>query len=535
VQAKLELLLADTKLRLVALAALCLVIVLLYQAGVLRLVAWTEPILSAAHRPVLFAGFVLTAVALARMPQHRRLILIIASLGAMASFSVVFTMLSLGFFWAHYKVVFAPIHRQFKLAFLFATYLVWGIACDRLLWPHWLDLHPSIGIFGYVFAVTYTFRLFYFHHEMKLRGFKRVRFSSYFLYMACAPYFIILPYMVAIPRYRDFAKCLDRAEPRAASRGILLLIAGISYGCLWYLITLKFDPRGSFIEYVRAAEWGSVVSLALLYAPYTFLNVVGDALILIGLINLLGFKLHPPFKRPLAATSVLEWWRRWNTHFRDFLVDIFYYPLLVRWRTRNRYLTIVTGCFLVFVVGSTFFHWAAKYYFRYPTHDRFMWGITAENLFMFVFVAVGLCLEQRRVTRRIPRPQPSRVRRVFLVARTWAVLALAVILVGRGVELHQNGPPSPATHLSQEKEKVVMNEQAIRNTVRDFVTEISVAPPGEDAQDLIESGVIDSIRVLDLINFVAEMFGVEVSEADVYDGRFASLTSIASFVAERRP
>jgi D-alanyl-lipoteichoic acid acyltransferase DltB (MBOAT superfamily)/acyl carrier protein len=537
-QSKFELLLSGARTRLVVLALVCTVIVILHGAGIVRLVTWTQSILSAEQRPVLFAGFVLTAVALAYARNHRRIILILASLGAIASFSFIFMALSLVFFWAHYNVVFAKIHRHLKLAFLLGTYVAWGLACDALLWPSWLKAHPSVLVFGYVFAVTYTFRLFYFHHEMKLRDFERVPFSSYFLYMAFAPYFMILPYMVAIPRYRDFSKCIDKSDEDAEIKGVGLLILGVLYACLWHLIVLVFDPRGSFVDYASASRWGTLAGLALLYAPYTFFAIVGDALILIGLINVLGFKLHPPFKRPLAATSVLEWWRRWNTHFRDFLVDIFYYPLVVRWRTRNRYLTIVTGSFLVFVVGSTFFHWTAKYYFTYADHSRLMWGVAGENLFMFVFVAVGLCLEQRRIQRRIPRPRLTRLRRLFCIARTWAVLAVAVVVIGRGLEHKLNVAPRLNNHNTQEQhlqmENSIMHQQRIRKAIRDFVAEIAATPLGDDNLDLVESGVIDSIRVLDLINYVAEQYAVTVTERDIYDGRFASIASIATFVADKR-
>jgi D-alanyl-lipoteichoic acid acyltransferase DltB (MBOAT superfamily) len=59
------------------------------------------------------------------------------------------------------------------------------------------------------------------------------------------------------------------------------------------------------------------------------------ASILVGMVRVLGIDLGPSFDQPLRSASVLEWWRRWNTHFRDLLVELFYYPVVMRLRRRR--------------------------------------------------------------------------------------------------------------------------------------------------------------------------------------------------------
>jgi acyl carrier protein len=191
---------------------------------------------------------------------------------------------------------------------------------------------------------------------------------------------------------------------------------------------------------------------------------------------------------------------------------------------------------MVFIVGSGFFHWSAKYYFIHGSHSRIMWGVMAENLFMFVFVAVGLCLEQRRVSKRLTRPKPGPSRQLLQIVRTWAVLALAVVFIGRGVDhyFYPKGSSGASTH-NAKKEKTMQEEIPIRAAIRNFVSAISNHEPKSDEINLIETGVIDSIRVLDLLNFVADTFHIEIRERDIYDGHFASIQSIASLVVGAVP
>ncbi len=49
----------------------------------------------------------------------------------------------------------------------------------------------------------------------------------------------------------------------------------------------------------------------------------------VGLLRLFGFHLADNYANPLMARSYAELWRRWNLHFRDLVVGIFYYPVLL--------------------------------------------------------------------------------------------------------------------------------------------------------------------------------------------------------------
>jgi acyl carrier protein len=56
--------------------------------------------------------------------------------------------------------------------------------------------------------------------------------------------------------------------------------------------------------------------------------------------------------------------------------------------------------------------------------------------------------------------------------------------------------------------------------------------PDEDS--LLESGIVDSLGILELVNFVTEEFGVAVSDEDLQPETFNSISSLAAFVEARR-
>lgn len=51
---------------------------------------------------------------------------------------------------------------------------------------------------------------------------------------------------------------------------------------------------------------------------------------------------------------------------------------------------------------------------------------------------------------------------------------------------------------------------------------------------LLESGVIDSLGILRLVNFIEDSFGVMVSEDDLDPDNFTSVATIAEFVGRKR-
>ncbi|NOX87868.1 MAG: acyl carrier protein [Calditrichaeota bacterium] len=47
---------------------------------------------------------------------------------------------------------------------------------------------------------------------------------------------------------------------------------------------------------------------------------------------------------------------------------------------------------------------------------------------------------------------------------------------------------------------------------------------------LLELGIIDSVKMLDLINFIEEKFGIKVEDDDLYPENFDSINAIVNYI-----
>jgi hypothetical protein len=203
-----------------------------------------------------------------------------------------------------------------------------------------------------------------------------------------------------------------------------------------------YDPRAEFFASLRARDLGGIALHSLWHYPVAAtLQTCAIAAVLVGMVRLLGIELGPSFQRPLLAQSITEFWRRWNTHFRDLLVELFYVPVVMRLR-RTPERAIVVGCISVFVVGSVLFH-LPKHYFRYGSIHPANLHIVVENIVMCAIVAFALLREAREAKARIVRPPPSPLRASLRMIRTWIVLLVVVQYAGYGSEFAVFGERPP--------------------------------------------------------------------------------------------
>ncbi|MGH7162604.1 MAG: acyl carrier protein [Planctomycetota bacterium] len=56
----------------------------------------------------------------------------------------------------------------------------------------------------------------------------------------------------------------------------------------------------------------------------------------------------------------------------------------------------------------------------------------------------------------------------------------------------------------------------------------------EDDESLLESGVIDSLGILDLVGYLERTFGVRVQDEELNPGNFDSIGALVRFVEEKR-
>jgi acyl carrier protein len=81
------------------------------------------------------------------------------------------------------------------------------------------------------------------------------------------------------------------------------------------------------------------------------------------------------------------------------------------------------------------------------------------------------------------------------------------------------------------------SEQDTRMTIRTFVMERfpeARAKSLADHDSLLDSGVVDSLGILEFATFIEEQFSVQLEDDDLTPEHFDSVASIANFVESSR-
>lgn len=177
-----------------------------------------------------------------------------------------------------------------------------------------------------------------------------------------------------------------------------------------------------------------------------FLEVAGQIHIVVGMLRTLGFDIAPGSESPYMARNVLEFWRRWNTYWRDYLMVLAYYPVATPLR-RRPYLAVAVAGACTFAFGG--FTHAFRYFLDNPrevTPVKFAQAHMAALVFGF-FVTIWMLLEafkRRRPGGGRPRAAPTagaRARHFLSAAFTLTLVAVILALFARPF-----GIPNPAAY-----------------------------------------------------------------------------------------
>jgi acyl carrier protein len=83
-----------------------------------------------------------------------------------------------------------------------------------------------------------------------------------------------------------------------------------------------------------------------------------------------------------------------------------------------------------------------------------------------------------------------------------------------------------------------VTEQDVAAAVEEFARrEFSIKPSDrrfDRTVDLFEDGYVDSIGVIELIQFLEKTFGMEIPEADLFSPEFSTIDGIAKIVVRNR-
>lgn len=232
----------------------------------------------------------------------------------------------------------APVRRKKKAVTAIALVLNFGMlyilkyldftlsACAKLVtklgvaWtPRQLGLLLPLGVSFYIFqTVGYVIDQYRGKYPAQRNPAKFALFASFFPQMVQGP----------ISRYNDLGPQLYEGHALRAEN----LRSGIQRILWGYLKKMVIADRAAVLVntfFAGSDAYGGAVTAftILLYCINLYCDFSGGIDITIGAAELFGIRMTENFRRPLFATSLAEYWRRWHITLGAWMRDYVFYPI----------------------------------------------------------------------------------------------------------------------------------------------------------------------------------------------------------------
>jgi lysophospholipase L1-like esterase len=276
-----------------------------------------------------------------------------------------------------------PVSMRLRVLLLAAISV--GLMVMRAYWPDWNGLSAIWPILGSMFM----FRLLVYLYDLSTKNapFSPARSLAYFFMLpnVCFPLFPVVD-------YKTFCLSHGAEDPfRGYQTGVRWILRGavqlILYRVVYQLVMndpAEIQSGGELFRYM--------ISTYLLY-----LHISGNFHLIIGILHLYGFNLPETHHRWLLASSFLDFWRRINIYWKDFIMKVVFYPLYFRIRRIGHERAMLLAAALAFVAT-----WALHSYqwfwirgsFLIASQDIAFWTILG------LLVVANMWLDMRRKGKR---------------------------------------------------------------------------------------------------------------------------------------
>lgn len=270
--------------------------------------------------------------------------------------------------------------------------LAFYVALPRLL----LDLPDGPSDFsGPGAALNFVYIGFF------VRTFRRLAFCYLELCVervASLPLLPLLNYLMGLPMlvghsvtssFADFLAGRPAGDPPAEVRRHGARTAAVCVACLagWLGLRVLHSYGALDVVYrdpetVLGSPGTRLWTMALGWHLYYFLRRMGSEQLSVAAWRLLGQRMPDVFRNPLMAHSLVDYWRRWNAPWREFLMAWVYYPALLALGRRFgvRRWVFFAATFSTFAAGAVF-----------DVLPRALFA-TADNLDLYVDFCLSLVL-----------------------------------------------------------------------------------------------------------------------------------------------
>jgi D-alanyl-lipoteichoic acid acyltransferase DltB (MBOAT superfamily) len=244
---------------------------------------------------------------------------------------------------------------------------------------------PALGPLWPVFGAMFMFRLALYLYDLEHEK-EKPRLSRSLTYFFMMPNVALTLFPVV--DYKHFSKNYYNEEHfQAYQRGVHWMARGAIQLVLWRLVYYHVHVGPTAVQ-TGADLARFIISNVLLY-----MRVSGEFHLVIGMLTLFGFNLPETNKKYFFADSFLDYWRRVNIYWKDFMMKIVFYPTIFRMKTWNQTTAMIVATALAFVVT-----WALHSYqwfwlrgqFPVITQDIIFWSMLG------VLVIVNSVWEQKK-------------------------------------------------------------------------------------------------------------------------------------------
>jgi alginate O-acetyltransferase complex protein AlgI len=276
-------------------------------------------------------------------------------------------------------ICFLPIPWISRAAALGTVALV--LACTRAGLPRTIIPDNALPIL----ASMFMFRIMIYLYELKHVKTREtlVDTLSYFFLLPnfCFMHFPVVDYRTMQRGYfADDVHALQR-------RGLQMMLRGTVHLLLYRLVYHEMLIPTSKVHDLASLSCYLVCNYLL------YLQVSGQFHIACGMLHLYGFQLPETHHNYLLATSFTDYWRRINIYWKDFMVRLFFNPVVFRLKRWPQPVALAAGTVAVFL-ATWLLHAYQSYWLRaswgFSVPDALFWGVLG------VLVLVNVQLDARR-------------------------------------------------------------------------------------------------------------------------------------------
>jgi hypothetical protein len=260
-------------------------------------------------------------------------------------------------------------------------------------------LDPGSALLGILLATHFTSNfalrsaLYAYEAARKRELLRGAGFPGFLLYLIAAPIGAVKLAPIGFAVLHRGLRA--EADLGLMSRGVSQTALGFLYLTLRHMAVRTgclpiYDDVVAGADLLDAATAFAACHLLLLGM---FLDVAGHVHVAVGMMRVLGFDIPSGTEAPYLSRNILDFWRRWNTYYRDYLLTLAYYP--AAWALKRRPLLAVAAGGAATFVLSGLAH-AVQSAVRRPDRATLQ-GFAEGHVWALVYglVVVGWMLQER--------------------------------------------------------------------------------------------------------------------------------------------